>query len=69
MLETWFHFYARLKPKGKLCLKKPTSFFNELEIEKEPSSQTSDSFFNVLDTEWELCSQTSVSFFNELDTE
>ena len=35
MLETWFHFYASLKPKGKLCLRKPTSFFNELEIENE----------------------------------
>ena len=35
MLETWFHFYARLKPKGKLCLKQPISFFNELDIEKE----------------------------------
>ena len=35
MLETWFHFYASLKPKIKLCLRKPTSFFNELEIENE----------------------------------
>ena len=35
MLGTWFHFYAILKPKGKICLGTPTSFFNELEIENE----------------------------------
>ena len=39
MLETWFHFYASLKPKGKLCLRKPTSFLNELEIENELCSK------------------------------
>ena len=33
--QKWFHFYARSKPKGKLCLMKPTSFFNKLEIENE----------------------------------
>ena len=35
MLETWFHFYAFFKQKGKLSLRKPTSFFNDLEIENE----------------------------------
>ena len=35
MLGTWFHFYEILKPKGKLCLRNPISFFNELEIENE----------------------------------
>ena len=37
--QEWFHFYASLKPKGKLCLRKPTSFFNELEIENELCSK------------------------------
>ena len=39
MLEDWFHFYASLKPKGKLFLRKPTSFFNEIEIENELCSK------------------------------
>ena len=26
-IEGWFHCDAILKPKGKLCLRKPTSFF------------------------------------------
>ena len=37
-----FHFYASLKPKGKLCLRKPTSFFNDLEIENELCSGKND---------------------------
>ena len=41
MLKTWFHFYASLKPKGKICLRKPTSFFNEIEIENELFSEGS----------------------------
>ena len=49
MLETWFHFYASLKPKGKLCLKQPISFFNELDIEKELSLWLV-LFFNELET-------------------
>ena len=84
MLIEWFHFYASLKPKDKLCLRTISfltilkleikyaqihvSFFNKLDIEKELCSQTSVSFFNELDREWELCSLTSISFFNELDT-
>ena len=52
MLETWFHFYASLKPKGKLCLRKPTSFFNELETKKRNYAlEPPVSFLNELDTE------------------
>ena len=49
MLGTWFHFYASLKPEGKLCLRKPTSFFNEIEIENELCSGTI-SFLRKLET-------------------
>ena len=41
MLKTWFHFYASFKPKGKLCLRKPTSFLNDLEIKNELCSKGS----------------------------
>ena len=55
MLKEWFYFLTILKPKVNYALK-PTSFFNELEIENELCSKASVSFFNELDTEWELCS-------------
>ena len=42
MLETWFHFYSSLKPKGKLCLRRSISFFNELHIEQELFSWKTD---------------------------
>ena len=48
--QEWFHFYAILKPKGKLCLRRSISFFNELDIEWELCSKASVSFFNELDT-------------------
>ena len=57
MIGLWFHFYVILKPNGKLCLRTPTSFFNELEIENELCSNIFVSFFNELDIEWELCSE------------
>ena len=39
--QEWFHFYASLKPKGKLCLGTSISFFNELDIEWELCSKAS----------------------------
>ena len=33
--QEWFHFYASLKPKGKLCLRTSISCFNELDLEWE----------------------------------
>ena len=55
--QEWFHFYASLKPKGKLCMRRSISFFNELDIEWELFSKAYVSFFNELDVGWELCSQ------------
>ena len=66
MLGTWFHFYAILKPKGKLCLRISISFFNELDIEWELFSHASVSFFNELDTEWELCLKEWFHFYASL---
>ena len=54
--QEWFHFYASLKQKGKLCLRRSISFFNDLDIEWELCSQASVSCFKELDTEWEIFS-------------
>ena len=39
LLGTWFHFYEILKPKGKLCLRRSISFFNEIDTEWELCSR------------------------------
>ena len=66
MLGTWFHFYESLKPKGKLCLRRSISFFNELDIEWELCSHASVSFFNELDIKWEICSKEWFHFYASL---
>ena len=64
----WFHFYASLKPKSKLCFK-PVLFFNELKNRNKLWSKRFVSFFNELDTDKRNYAHQPVSFFNELDTE
>ena len=57
-----------MKPIGKLCLRKPTSFFNELEIENELCSGMI-SFLCKLEPKGKLCLRRYILFFNKLEIE